>query len=724
MRIGGSCAAVTGYKFPRASLLSIEGEGGNKVRRQKSEYSADVALIRYLLTLRTSAVASGGRLVWDLEGCGKTSSQKEEWERPSRHRQVFLKSTERLVMEKKIYVLLAAIAASCTPVAVAQTSTNPADQDLQTIVVTATRLDTPLDQSPSATTLITEQDIETSQYRFATDALRSVPGLDVVQTGTAGQLTSVFTRGNNSDQTQVLIDGIPFNQGLAGAFNFADFTTDNISRIEIVRGPESALYGGQASGGVIDFITRRGEAVPQVSGYFEGGSYDSFREAVTASGKYGPFDFSIGASRFDTQNARPNNDYRANTVLGDVGFTPVEQLRIGLLYYYDYADAGSPNTIFNPQPIDNLRTERYLLAPNIEFSPTDWWHNKLYYSFDQERQVNSPDLLDSFLGPTRGVFRRSQVEYQTDISPISWLTLTTGVYFNRTYVYEDRPQTLFPPALISYLSQNLAGFGQVKITPLKDLSLYAAIRYDTFLSFASRFTYRFAANYTFAPTGTIFRVSYGIGFTPPDPQDVIFGNNPHLHPDLDKGFNIGAEQPFFDNHLRLGGNFFYTTDSNSVSFDQFGNAINRGSNRIQGVELYGTLTPVPNLVLTANYTYLDAINTSVENSIQFPGARLIRRPRNTFFGSIAYLWFDRLTTKIEVNLVNGRQDSNFLSNGGIGPNVNLPDYTVVRFAAEWKVTSWFQLFGRIENLTNQHYSEVLGFPALSRSFYGGAKLQF
>jgi vitamin B12 transporter len=636
----------------------------------------------------------------------------------------FSNGWKRLVMAKKNCAFFVALAASYSGILFAQTSTNPADQDLQSVVVTATRLDTPIDQSPSATTLITEEDIESSQYRFATDALRSVPGLDVVQTGTAGQLTSIFIRGNNSDQTQVLVDGIPFNQGLSGAFNFADFTTDNISRIEVVRGPQSALYGSNSSGGIINFVTRRGEDTPQVSGYFEGGSYDSFREAITGSAKYGPFDFSIGASRFDTENARPNNDYRANTVLGDAGFTPISSLRIGLLFYYDYADAGSPNTIFNPQPVDNLRTERYLLAPNIEFSPVDWWRNKVYYSFDQERQVNEPDLLDSFLGPTRGVFRRSQAEYQTDISPLSWLTITAGTYFSRIYVYQDAPQTQFPPALVSNLSQNLAGFGQLKVTPLKDLSLYAAIRYDTFLSYTSKFTYRFAANYIVAQTGTILRASYGIGFTPPAPQDIIFGGNPHLQPNRDKGFNIGAEQPLFDNHLRLGGNFFYTTNSNSVSFNELGLAVNQGSDRIQGCELYASLSPIPDLFITANWTYLDAVNTSELDTTQFPGARLIRRPRNTLFGSISYLWFGQLTTKLEVNLVNARQDANFLPTGTIGPNVNVPDYTVARFAAEWKVTSWLQLFGRIENLTNQHYQEVLGYPALSRSFYGGLKLQW
>ena len=136
------------------------------------------------------------------------------------------------------------------------------------------------------------------------------------------------------------------------------------------------------------------------------------------------------------------------------------------------------------------------------------------------------------------------------------------------------------------------------------------------------------------------------------------------------------------------------------------------------------MAPIPDLLLSINWTYLDAVNTSSLDTTEFPGARLIRRPRNTLFGSISYVWFGQLTTKVEVNVVNARQDANFLPDGAIGPNVNVPDYTVARFAADWKVTSWLQLFGRIENLTNQHYQEVLGYPALGRTFYGGMKLQW
>lgn len=156
--------------------------------------------------------------------------------------------------------------------------------DLETegepIVVSATRIDIPLDQSPATISVIDAQDLEIKQIERVAEALREVPGLSVVETGAPGQLTSVFTRGLNSAHTQVLLDGIPINQGLSGAMNFADLTTDNIARIEIARGPQSTVYGPRALAGVIQIFTRRGETAPSGFVSAEGGSFETFREMV------------------------------------------------------------------------------------------------------------------------------------------------------------------------------------------------------------------------------------------------------------------------------------------------------------------------------------------------------------------------------------------------------------------------------------------------------------
>ena len=187
--------------------------------------------------------------------------------------------------------------------------------------------------------------MEIKQIRRVADALREVPGLSIVQTGTPGQLTSLFTRGLGSDQTQVLLDGIPINQGLAGLFNFADLTTDNIDRIEIVRGPQSTLYGPRALAGVVQIFTKQGSGPPTAQFSAEAGSFSTFREIFTSSGAIEQFDYSIGLSRLDTDNDRPNNQYRLSNGIANIGWSPNEQLRISSLFTYSLADAGSPNSI-------------------------------------------------------------------------------------------------------------------------------------------------------------------------------------------------------------------------------------------------------------------------------------------------------------------------------------------------------------------------------------------
>jgi vitamin B12 transporter len=345
-------------------------------------------------------------------------------------------------------------------------SPSPAEAEAEPVVVSATRTDIPFDQLPASASVIDSQDIEAKQIDRVAGALREVPGLSVVQTGTPGQLTSVFMRGLPSEDMQVLLDGIPINQGLAGLFNFADLTTDDIARIEVVRGPQSTLYGPRALAGVVQLFTRRGTGTPGATLSSEGGSYGTFREALESDGKVGDFDYSIGASRIDTDNARPNNQYRNTAGIADVGWSPNEELRIGSLFTYSLSDTGNPNTIFDPRPIDNLLTERWLIGPHINWKATDWWDHRLIFDYDHERQINDPNQ-DGFVGPTRALFKRIQLDYQNNLRPASWLTLTSGFFYSRVDAGEERPfvsQAFGPqPTFISDHTKEIGGFLQATV---------------------------------------------------------------------------------------------------------------------------------------------------------------------------------------------------------------------------------------------------------------------
>jgi vitamin B12 transporter len=607
---------------------------------------------------------------------------------------------------------------------------SPAEAEVESVVVSATRFDIPLDQSPASASVISSEELEQKQIQRVSDALREVPGLSVVQTGVAGQLTSVFTRGLRSEHTQVLLDGIPINQGLQGAFNFADFTTDDINRIEVVRGPQSTIYGPRALAGVIQIFTKQGTGTPGVMLAAEGGSYDTFREWSQSDGKVDGFDYSVGASRLDTENARPNNNYRNTAVIANIGWSPnppspgtgsaaaSEQLRISSLFTYSVSDIGLPNTIFDPRPIDHFLTERWLIGPHIDWKPTEWWEHKLIVAYDHERQINDPNE-DGFVGATRAVFERTQVDYQNDLRPVSWLTLTSGFYYSRINAGQERPFVLFGPTFISDHTDETAGFVEATFTPVENLIFVAGGRFDHFNQFGDIWTYRFAGSYKIDKTNTILHGSVGTGFSPPSSQDKIFGNNFGLKPEEDLGWDIGIRQQLWQNHVEVGLTYFHNDLSNVIGFNGLFDTLNLGSAETQGLEAELRAQPIPNFVLRAAYTYLEAEKTSSKDVSQLQGARLPRRPRNEIYVSATYLAWKRLRTVVEAKFVNAREELNFG-----GPNFDIEDYSFVNIAAEYEVNPHFSIFGRVNNLTNEHYSEVFGFPALGRAAYGGVKVRF
>src|SRR6476646_7320235 len=498
---------------------------------------------------------------------------------------------------------------------------SPAVAEVESVVVSATRFDIPLDQSPASASVISSEELEQKQIQRVSDALREVPGLSVVQTGVAGQLTSVFTRGLRSEHTQVLLDGIPINQGLQGAFNFADFTTEDIDRIEVVRGPQSTIYGPRALAGVIQIFTKQGAGTPGVMFAAEGGSYDSFREWSQSDGKVNDFDYSVGASRFDTDNARPNNNYRNTAAIADVGWSPKspplgtgsavasEQLRIGSLFTYSVSDIGLPNTIFDPRPIDHFLTERWLVGPHIDWKPTEWWEHKLIVAYDHERQINDPNE-DGFVGATRAVFERTQVDYQNNLRPASWLTLTSAFYYSRINSGQERPfvsQAFGPqPTFIGDHTQEMAGIAQATLTPIENLVVVAGGQFADFNAFGGVWTYRVAGSYKVDKTNTTLHSSVATGFSPPSSQDIIFGNNPNLEPEKVFGWDIGVRQELWQKRVALDLTYFHNDLSNVIGFNGLFQTLNLGAAETQGFEAQLRAQPIPNLVFMASYTYLDA----------------------------------------------------------------------------------------------------------------------
>jgi len=628
------------------------------------------------------------------------------------------------------YVLVGLISAAIRLRAEDSTSISPNGDQLpetEPVVVSATRFDIPLDQSPASVSVIDSQDIDNKQIERVSDALREVPGLNVVQTGSPGQLTSVFMRGLPSQDMQVLLDGIPINQGLAGQFDFANLTTDNIDRIEIARGPQSTVYGPHALAGVVQIFTKQGNGPPGITVSEEGGTYDTYRETLSSEGKVGDFDYSLGASRFDTDNARPNNAYRNTSVITDVGFSPSAQARIGSLFIYSESETGNPNTIFNPKPVDHFLTEKWFIAPHVDLRIDDWWEHKLIIDYDEERQVNNPNQDGflpgtTFVGATRALFKRVTIDYQNDLRPTSWLTLTSGFFLYRVDAGQERPfvsQIFGPqPMFISDFTTEIGGFLQATAN-IDNFVFVAGGRIDNFNEFGDVWTYRIASSYKIDKTDTTLHASVATGFSPPSSQDKIFGMNFGLRPEKDFGWDAGIEQRLWDRRVTVGATYFHNDLSNVIGFNGQFRTLNLGAAETQGVETELRASPIAHLDLRASYTYLEAEKTDSANIAQLQGARLPRRPRNEVYVSGSYLWCKKFRTTVEAKFVNAREELNFG-----GPNFDIEDYSFLNVAAEYEINPHMSVFGRVDNLTGEHYAEVFGFPNLGTAAYGGMKLRF
>jgi vitamin B12 transporter len=275
------------------------------------------------------------------------------------------------------------------------------------------------------------------------------------------------------------------------------------------------------------------------------------------------------------------------------------------------------------------------------------------------------------------------------------------------------------PTFISDETEETSGFAQASVTPLKGLNLVAGGRFDHFNQFGDIWTYRFAGSYLLARTDTTLHASIATGFSPPSSQDKIFGMNFDLEPERNRGWDVGVEQRFWKGRAQIGATYFHNRLSNVIGFNGLFETLNLGAARTQGLEAELRLRPITDLEFVATYTYLDAEKTSSADINQLPGARLPRRPRNEVYVSASYLWFQKFRTTAEAKFVNAREELSFG-----GPNFDIEDYTFVNLAAEYEFNSHVSFFGRMNNVADEKYSEVFGFPALGRGVFGGVRVNW
>lgn len=615
-------------------------------------------------------------------------------------------------------------------------------EEMEKIVVTGTKTWIDTERLGSTVTVINREEIERSGEVDITSILSRVPGLSVVSTGSRGGVTSIFARGGQSDYNLVMINGVQVNQA-GGGFDISSVTTENIERIEIIKGAHSSLYGSDAASSVINIITKRGSGKIRKAGSvalgFRAEDAMILEHSSSISGSIEKLSYFISHQGIiDEGILEVNNDYKNNNFTANLNLEANDDLNISFFSIYRDSDfefpTGSAGDRFDPVDPDQGTGEKSLVSGfDIVFSATEWWENtfKVGYTRLERENYDGPAEPEGSFGPYNSEIldKRMSLEYGSsffaDFDQLS--TITSG-----GFEYEKESFTADP---LDKSRKNYAFYTQTHFDLLRTLFVTTGIRYDDNESFGGKWSPSVFAKWKTGTTGTEIRggVSRGIKEANFNENFNDFGGstipNPDLKPEETLTTEIGLRQPLFDNTVELDLYFFRNKFKNMIaySFAVFENGTNYENisrTESKGAEASVSFYPNDSLILSAGYTYTEAEVTDdggLGSAAFSQGEKLIRIPEHSFSFNAGYSK-NALDLNLSGNYTGSRDDVNW--SGFPGTRVKNDSFFVVDAAASYEITvkkfvDKIRLFSRVNNLFNTDYENVFGYSSPGFSMISG-----
>lgn len=642
-------------------------------------------------------------------------------------------------MRSRFALLLAAGASAAAVMpAFAETSTL-----LPETVVSASREPLPGARVGSAATVVSGTELETRQTPTAVDVLREVPGVSIGRSGSFGGQVDVRIRGAESNHTLVLVDGIKVNDpSLGQSFDFSQLPAADIERIEVLRGPQSSLYGSESIGGVINIITKRGRKGLEASSFVEGGSFRTLAGGVGlrlgTDMLKAAFHWShlqtAGISSADRRNGNGESDpFRINTFSGTATFTPSE--------YFELSFAGRSSKSLGH--FDTFQDGFTIpCQPNGVCVAVD---DRSFYKFEQlfgradgtfklfgGRLINRTGIAygwtqndavgDIFPGVFLNKSRRRKIDNQTT------LRLDTPEIANAehrfTFLFEHERQSVLSSSAFGFFEQAITSksyVGEYALALWERLFLTGSVRFDDNDFFQDRMTYRATAAYLLREWNVRFHGSAGTGIKNPDLFQLFgrfpgFTPNPNLKAEQSFGWDAGIEKTFWGRRATIDVTYFNNRLTDRIVVTQQNARNDIGVTTIQGVEVAAKVRPVKGLEIGGAYTFTDGQDPQ--------GNQPVRRAKHIGSLFATYTFLDD-KARIHVNArFNGPQrDTIFFSNFSTGA-VDLHGFVLLNVAASYKITEHVEIYGRIENVLNQKYQEVFSFGTPGIAAFGGMRVRF
>jgi vitamin B12 transporter len=612
------------------------------------------------------------------------------------------------------------------------------------IVVSATRIETPAKEIASSITVITRLDLEKSKKSTVLEFLQDVLGTAVIQNGGKGSASSTLLRGSNSEHVLIMLDGVELNDPMnpSRSYDLAHFSLDNVEQIEILRGPQSTLYGSDALGGVINILTKRGRGKPQFSLSSSGGSYNTFQAAAGLSGSGRSINYSLGLSRFVTggisaaSSAYPGNTerdgYKNLSFSGRLGATLKKNIEADIIFRSvtartDIDSFGGPSGD-DPNNAQDYRSF-FIRGQFRTLLAGDRWEQKLGVSYVHSHRQNENPVDDIHpYDSENGIFKSSftKIDWQNNLFLHPANTLTFGADIEREQGESEYHSTgIWGPydSLFPRRKADRTGiYVQDQVRLANRFFATAGVRLDHHGRTGFALTYRLAPAYFSETTGTKFKATLGTGFKSPSLYQLYAPGtflgpvgNERLKPEENVGWDVGIEQRFLGGRLQAGVTYFSCDYRNLIDFRFDAGYVNVGKARTRGMEIYAEARPANDLDLRAGYTRLDAKDLD-------SGADLLRRPKDKFSAALDCGFFKKWALHLGLVYVGKRPDKNF--SVWPYPDVLLSAYTLLDAALSFDLNPQVQVFGRLDNILDQKYEFVYGYGTPRFSAYGGIRVSW